>query len=572
MISMKAGSSHPQEAIKVDNVSFTYRHAKEAAVKQLDLKVSSGEMIAIAGHTGAGKSTLCMILNGIIPHFTPGKLNGKILVAGKDTAKYEPRELSQFIGVVFQDFETQLFTNSVEQEVAFGPENMCLSAEVIRDRVTKYLSFVGLQGMEKKPPALLSGGEKQRLAIAAVLAMEPDIICLDEPTSDLDPAGKKEIMALVKKLQKERRKTLILIEHETEELLNADRVLVMQQGQIKGSGQPGEILSDPDYLLAAGIRPLPICEAFSRKDTDSCPLTLEEGVRSFAENKFSLDEGKYAELLKKDQERVGKYGPPVLELRQVNFSYDDNWSLKNIDLSVRQGEFLAVLGQNGSGKTTLIKHLNGLLMPASGAVLVKGLSTRNENVRSLSGTVGYVFQNPDHQIIMETVYDDVAFGPRFAKLPEEEVLPRTLEALAAVKLTGYERRDPATLTKGQRQKVAVAAVLANKPEIIVFDEPTTGLDYHELRGMMEMISHLNAAGHTVIMVTHCMWIAAEYAHRVVVMSEGSVVLDGTAREVFGQPETLSRCHLQVPPVTALAQKFGKTILSVPEFTSCLIKS
>ena len=572
MTSMKAGSSNPREIIKIENVSFTYRHAKEAAVKQLDLTVNAGEMIAVAGHTGAGKSTLCKILNGIIPHFTPGKLTGKILIDGQDTAKFEPKDLSPFIGVVFQDFETQLFTGSVEQEVAFGPENMCLSSATIRERVKDYLAFVGLQGLEKKPPALLSGGEKQRLAIAAILAMEPDIICLDEPTSDLDPAGKKEIMALVRKIQKERKKTLVLIEHETVELLYADRVLVMQAGEIKSSGQPGQVLADPDFMLAAGIRPLPVSEAFGRKITGRRPLTLDEGVRYFKENKYSFDEVKYAALLQKDQDRAVKYGSPALELRQVNFKYDDNWSLKNIDLSIRQGEFVAILGQNGSGKTTLIKQLNGLLTPASGEVLVNGRSTRGENVRSLSRAVGYVFQNPDHQIIMETVYDDVAFGPRFAKIPEAEVQRRVHEALAAVKLTGFEKYDPSILTKGQRQKVAVAAVLANKPEIIVFDEPTTGLDYNELRGMMELISQLNAAGHTVIMVTHCMWIAAEYAHRVIVMAEGSIALDGSSREVFGQPEKLSRYHLQIPSITALARNFGKTVLSVREFINCATKS
>ena len=299
---------------------------------------------------------------------------------------------------------------------------------------------------------------------------------------------------------------------------------------------------------------------------------MAEAQAYFKKKGYTLSPEKHQKLIRRDKERQKKYGETQIELRNVNFDFGSGPVLNNLNLSVKKGEFIAILGQNGSGKTTLIKQLNGLLVPKQGTAVVNGRDTSKESVKSLSQIVGYVFQNPDHQIIMETVYDDVAFGPRFAKLDEKEIKKRVDEALAAVKLTGREKSDPLTLTKGQRQKVAVAAVLANKPDILVLDEPTTGLDDNELRGMMELIKSLNDDGHTIIMVTHCMWVAAEYAHRVVVLKQGEVLLDGPAREVFAQEEKLRECHLRPPQITGWSRQLGHTLLSVAEFRECLIHS
>ncbi len=555
-----------QEIIKFEQVSFAYRKAPEPALKKIGFKVEPGEIIGIMGPTGAGKSTLGLLLNGIIPHFVPGTLSGQVMVAGKDTAKHEPRELSATVGVVFQDFETQLFTTSVELEVAFGPENLCLPENTIKQRVNDYLGLVGLQGQGKKEPAHLSGGEKQRLAIASILSMEPEVLYLDEPTTDLDPVGKREILSLIQGLQKRKKITLLLVEHETEEMLICEQVMILNKGQVLTYGPAREVLRRNLALEQSGIKPLQVSEAFSEVREEERPLTIEEGLEYIKKQHHNWDEKKCAHLVQNDRR---EYGPIAVELEKVSFSYGKEPALKDLDLSVKRGEFVAILGQNGSGKTTLAKHLNGLLLPGRGTVRINSRNTKEHHPTSFSSEVGYVFQNPDHQIIMETVYDDVAFGPRFAKVSEAEVQQRTRETLAAVGLTGLEAQDPFTLTKGQRQQVAVAAVLANRPDILVFDEPTTGLDYRELRQLMELIKTLNAAGHTIIMVTHCMWIAAEYAQRVIVLEGGRIVLDGFTREVFSQVEKLKECQLVPPPITLLSQKLGKTMLSVAEFKECL---
>ncbi|MDD5491822.1 MAG: energy-coupling factor transporter ATPase [bacterium] len=558
-----------QEIIKVEQVSFTYRKAVRPALNKITFKVKPGEIVGIMGPTGAGKSTLGLTLNGIIPHFVPGILTGKVSIGGKDTAKCEPRDLATTVGVVFQDFETQLFTSSVELEVAFGPENLCLPVETIKKRIHDYLDLVSLSGCEKKEPAILSGGEKQRLAIAAILAIEPAVLYLDEPTTDLDPAGKIEILSLIRGLQQERKIALLLIEHETEQILSCDQVMILREGAVIMSGPAREVLCQNLVMEQLGIKPLQVSEVFSEVPENKRPLTLEEGLGYLKQQSYYCNEDDYAGLIQQDQR---EYGPVVIELEKVSFSYDNAPVLRDINWSVRKGEFIAILGQNGSGKTTLVKHLNGLLVPSQGRVLINGVDTAGHNPAKFSSEVGYVFQNPDHQIIMETVFDDVAFGPRFNKLPEADVRRRTEDILAAVGLTGLEKQDPFTLTKGQRQQVAVAAVLANRPDILVFDEPTTGLDYRELRRLMELIKKLNQAGHTIIMITHCMWIAAEYAQRVVIMDSGGISIDGPTRDIFSRVDKLHESRLVPPPVTQLSQYLGKTVLSVAEFKRCFKKT
>lgn len=558
-----------REIISIEKASFTYRKAAEPALKKIAFKIKPGETIGIIGPTGAGKSTLGLLLNGIIPHFVPGILSGKVFVDGKDTAKNEPRDLAAIVGVVFQDFETQIFTNSVELEVAFGPENLCLPTETIRKRIHDYLSLVGLAGREKKEPAHLSGGEKQRLALAAILAIEPPVLYLDEPTTDLDPAGKIEILSLIRGLQQERKITLFLVEHETEQILSCNQVMILKEGEIIMSGPAREILCQNLALEQLGIKPLQVSEVFSEIPETNRPLTVAEGMGYLKQQPYHCNEDAYACLSQKD---LREYGPEVIKLEKVNYSYGKNPALTDINLSIRKGEFVAILGQNGSGKTTLLKQLNGLLLPGQGTVWINGRDTKEHHPATFSGEVGYVFQNPDHQIIMETVYDDVAFGPRFNKLPEAEVQQRTRETLEAVGLTGLEKHDPFTLTKGQRQQVAVAAVLANQPDILVFDEPTTGLDYRELRCLMELINKLNQAGHTIIMVTHCMWIAAEYAQRIVIMDQGRISMDGPTRDIFARVDTLRECRLVPPPVTQLSQFLGKTVLSVSEFKNIFFRN
>jgi len=295
------------------------------------------------------------------------------------------------------------------------------------------------------------------------------------------------------------------------------------------------------------------------------PLTPKEGLDELKRRNWRISPERHRELVEADESREEGYGEPLIEVEGLTHRYPNGVvALEGADLTVRRGEFLAVLGQNGSGKTTLVKHFNGLLEPTEGSVRVHGEETIKQGVRRLGQRVGYVFQNPDHQIFSDTVFDEVAFGPKIRGLEEDEIKERVSEALTAVGLEGYEEEDPFGLTKGERQRVAVASVLAVRPEVLILDEPTTGLDYAEQRSMMDLVRRLNETGSTIIVVTHTMWVVAEYAHRAAVIKNGKMVLSGTVREVFANEEELRDASLRPPHIVSLGNALGFTVLSVEE--------
>lgn len=557
-------------ALEASGLRFSYRGASSEALRGLDLTVDEGQFTVIMGRSGAGKSTFCYCLNGLIPHFLRGQLEGRVRVFGLDTRERRVAELARLVGLVFQDFEAQLFSTNVELEVAFGPENFGLPLEEIKSRVKESLRAVKLEGYEHRQPAYLSGGQKQRLAIASILAIRPQLLVMDEPTTDLDPIGKMEVFEIADELRLAAEGTVVIVEHETEEALKADRVVVMSGGQVVALGSPDQVLADVPLLESAGVMPPQTAHLFHALGSPLRPLTVDDALTALEVEGLSIDSTKYLEVTGSDSHG---YGPPVIEVEDLEYSYPGGIAaLRGVSLQIRQGEFVAVLGQNGSGKTTLVKHFNGLLRPSRGSVHVKGLDTRNTSVYQLGRIVGYVFQNPDHQIFAQTVFDEVAFGPRLYGLPPDEVDKRVKEALEAVDLLHRETADPFLLTKGERQRVAVASILAAKPEVIVLDEPTTGLDYLELKGMMDLTRRLNEAGHTVIIVTHSMWVAAQYAHRIVVMSDGKVIADGPTREVFANEAVLSEAFLRPPPIVRLGNRLGATLLSVEEAAQVLVRS
>ncbi|AKX96098.1 ABC transporter ATP-binding protein [Neomoorella thermoacetica] len=557
--------------IEIRNLEFTYKGGTQPALKGIDLDINPGEFIVIMGHSGAGKSTLCLTLNGLVPNLKKGAFKGEVKIKGTPTAGHKVSHFARTVVLVFQDFETQLFSTSVELEVAFGPENFNVPPEEIKERVREALQKVRLTGFENRQPANLSGGQKQRLAIASVLSIQPEIICMDEPTTDLDPVGKYEVFSIASALRQEKHMSMIIVEHEVEEALEADRIILMKEGTILAQGTPREILSQSDLLAGCAVKPLDMAELFGRLGFKELPLTVEEGLEAWRRAGLALNQERYRSMVKAQQAaREGKYGEPIIEVKGLRHSYDKDFeALKGIDLTIRQGEFVAILGQNGSGKTTLVKHFNGLLRPTAGEVVVAGMDTRAESIDKFGRVVGYVFQNPDHQIFAGTVKEEVAYGPKLYGVPPAEIEERVRDALQAVELAGLEEEDPFSLTKGQRQRVAVASILAAKPRVIILDEPTTGLDYKEQRGMMELVRRLNDMGHTIIMVTHSMWVTAEYAHRVIVVKDGRVVMDGPTREVFAREEELEAAFLKPPQIVRFSNRLGATCLSVEEVMACL---
>ncbi|WP_233516437.1 ABC transporter ATP-binding protein [Oceanispirochaeta sp. M1] len=569
--------SSTANAIEIKDLSFRYKsetaEKNPLALENISMDVKKGEFIVIMGPSGAGKSTLANCLNGLVPHFQRGEYEGEVKVGELIVKNEKVGRMSKEIGLVFQDFEAQLFSTNTMLELAFGPENFGVPREEIHSRITEVLKTVQLEGFEGRQPSTLSGGQKQRLAIGSILATKPEIICMDEPTTDLDPVGKMGIFKIAKHLHSDSEFTLLIIEHETEEALHADRLILMENGVILKDGIPRDILKNIGLTDKIGIQSLQVPKFFNdhlKTDSADLPMTPEEGFTAFQKMGISMNDEAYENLLKADEQREASYGEVLIDVEDLVHVYpNQNKALKGVSLQIRKGEFLAVLGHNGSGKTTLVKHFNGLLSPSEGNIIVGGRNTRESTIFEIGKTVGYVFQNPDHQIFSDTVFEEVSFSPKLRGCSKEEIKIRVTEALKAVGMEGSEEEDPFSMTKGQRQRIAVASVLSAKPELIILDEPTTGLDYKEQRQMMELIQNLNKQGHTIIMITHTMWVVAEYAHRVAVIKDGEMSMYGKTRDVFKDEDTLMESYLKTPHIVNLSNKLGKTILSVDELKSCV---
>jgi len=544
-------------AISIQDLSFTYAETTRPALQHINGEVEEGTFVVIMGHEGAGKSTLCYSLNALVPRFFRGEYAGQVVVHNVEVARARVAEMSRRVGLVLQDFEAQLFSTSVELEVAFGPENLCLSRDEIERRIDHYLRFVGLAEMRRREPASLSGGQKQRLAIASVLALEPPIVVMDEPTTDLDPVGREEVLSVSDLLRQERR-TLVVVDQDPDTAVDADQVWLMREGEMVAQGPPRQVLTDLALLESCGVQPPPTVALFQALGWPGQPLTVEEAIALIRQHNLAQPRPLQAPAA------LTNGRPVILELRNVDYIYPTRAveALKGVDLQIREGEFLALVGQNGSGKTTLAKHLNGLLKPTRGEVLFRGRPLQDIRRTEMARHVGYVFQNPDHQIFSNTVREEVGFSLRMAGMDAKTIEERVAEALAVVGLSGYEDEVPFTLTKGERQRVAVASVLAAQPQVIILDEPTTGLDYRHQRSMMEMLRDLHRRGHTVIIITHSMWVAAEYAERVVVMKDGQILLDAPTRAAFAQEQVLAEASLRPPPLLRLGNWLGTSGLTL----------
>ena len=575
-----------EEAVCLRHLSFSYAAGHDGpALYDVSLTVQRGEMVVIMGATGAGKTTLAKCLNRVIPMFQPGVLSGEICLFGRVLREESVADLAGLIGLVSQDFEAQLFATNVVQEVVFGMEQLGLPADEMRPRLAHALQAVGLYGFEARDPATLSGGEKQRLAIAATLALQPSIMVFDEPTTDLDPVGKLEIFAVLAAMRRQGY-TLIVIEHEIAAAECADRLLIMSHGRIVADDAPARVLARVDFLRQHGVRAPDLSRLAARLGLHPPPLSLDEAEAMVRNRKSEVSsqesEVRSQEIEEEHSSRTFHISlltshrspaiPPLLSVDDVSFSYepDGDLALDRVSLTIRAGEFLAIIGQNGSGKTTLAKHLNGLLSPSAGRVYLRGVDVRSLPINAVAADVGYVFQNPDHQIFAATVYDEVAFGPRNFSLPAAETDERVRMALDAVGLVGLERDDPFLLGKGQRQRLAVASLLALRPRLLILDEPTTGLDYPEQQRMMDLIAQLHTQGMAIVIITHTPWVVAEYARRGVLMAGGRILVDAPLRTLFAQGALLEQAHFCAPDITRLGRRFGVTPLSVEEFAKLIV--
>jgi energy-coupling factor transport system ATP-binding protein len=479
--------------------------------------------------------------------------------------------MARDVGMVIQDYEEQLFGTSVEAEVAFGPENLAVPPAEIGERVDRSLSIAGLDDLGRsRAPDSLSGGQKQRLVFAGVLATHPDLLILDEPTSDLDPAGGRQTLSVIADLAETTGAagsggwpgpdSIVMVTHDTEEALLADRAVLLEGGRVAESGTVRDVFTDVERLRNSRVAVPPLVDAFDRLGFDRADLPLTVSEAAAVAEDAGLTWTPYTDR-EAPAGTATDVGDLLFELDGIVHEYDtDGEGVRAVDgvsLDINRGEVVAIVGHNGSGKTTLAKHLNGLLDPDEGVARWNGCDLASTSMSEVGRRVGFVFQNPDHQIFAATVEEEVAFGPENFGHSGEELDRRIGEAIATVELDGLEEADPFNLSKGQRQRVALASILATEPEVIVFDEPTTGLDAAQQDRFMDLVADLNREqGVTVVMVTHSMATVATYAPRTVVMEGGRKVADGPTRDLFGDEQRLREWQLHPPQPVALSNRLA----------------
>lgn len=546
--------------ITARDLSYQYITSASPVIKHISLTVNRGDYLAVVGPSGSGKSTLCLTFNGIIPHSITGIMSGDVVVDGLNTREHPVYELAEKVGIVLQNPESQLFAMSVEEELAFGPENLGLPREEILVRVEEGLAVTGIQDRDRFPFSL-SGGEKQKLAIASMLTMQPSYLVLDEPTSQLDPRGKEEVYSVLEMLHR-KGVTLVLIEHDTEHVAeHARTVIVLKEGGVVTCGSPKEVFSRVEEMRELGIQVPGVAEFTFELYKRGI---VKEVCTTLAETAFVVEDLKKKVRKKTPPKEPVRQGEPIIEVRELSFKYDQ-YVLRGITFTLHQGEILAIVGQNGSGKTTLVKHFNGLLRPFQGEVIVNGESVKKKSVAEMARQVGYVFQNPDHQIFADTVFDEVEFGLKNLGVPEPERKARVLNVLNETNLRQYENTHPAALSGGEKQRLALASVLVMNPSILILDEPTTGLDLKSSRSIISLVKNLHHQNHTVILVTHDMNLVAEMAQRILILREGKLVADGIPHAIFADHELLRENFLEEPQITRLSKMMGAgTCLTVEE--------
>ncbi len=520
-----------ETTLVIENLSFRYRDRQDLAIKDISLQVSQGQLVLIAGASGCGKTTLVRCINGLIPRSYKGEIQGRILVNGQPIEKMLLSRISQMVGTVLQDPERQILGTRVSSEVAFGLENLGLPRPEIRQRVQTAMEYLGISALAERETFNLSGGEKQKVALAGVLAMHPNILLLDEPLASLDPASAQETLALVRRLADEGM-TILMVEHRVEDgfKIRPDLAIFMADGQIRYQGPVSGFNNVVDYRAVK----MPAQMVMERAVVDPPPAEIR--------------------FLPAVSAAPGS-DKPLVQFENVRFEYEQNRDvLQDISLSIRRGDVIAVLGPNGAGKTTLVKHAIGLLKPKSGRVLVDAEDTRQMSVAQIAGTLGYVFQSPSHMLFASTVEEELAFGPTNLRHQPEAIKKEVKEALEIVNLSGKEKDPPLSLSFGQQKRVSIAAILAMRSRILVMDEPTAGQDYKNYMEFMDAILQLPYF-EAILFITHDVDLAVIYANRVLLVAQGRLVDDGPPQDVLRDYNRLAACRLV--PTSLLQANFDR---------------
>jgi energy-coupling factor transport system ATP-binding protein len=566
------------------DVSFAYLGAARAALRHVDLGVAPGEVVLLTGASGCGKSTLALALCGLIPSRVHGELRGRVTFAGRTLSGLPPHQASQLVGMVFQNPNQQLISQTVESEVAFGPENLALPQPEIAARVDWCLDVTGMSGLRRAAVVTLSGGQKQRTAIAATLAMRPRVLVLDEPLSDLDPVGAQEVLATLRRLARDERTGVVVIEHRVDEVAPwADRVVLMDGGWVVLDRPPRSAWSDGAPWLAAGVG-VPDMVRLAHDVPAAFPagpaLSVDEAVEAVRGTWFAAAlAAAAADRAQGRPHRTGvgppAAGPPVLSWEHVSVTFGGNRAVDDVTLSVGEGEWVALIGANGSGKSTLTGLAVGLGKPSAGTVAFRGRPVRPGRVFEHAAQVALLLQAADEMLFAETVRGELEFGLRYRAPPASSIL----DLVGAVEFFGFdglEHHSPWELSQGGRQRLALAALLVGAPGVLVLDEPTTGQDADHMRAFLQLLNRIRSyTGLTVITVTHDIRGLASRAARVILLGEGQVRMDGPASQVFARTEELARWGVLAPPLARLQTGLpgaasGDVLLTVEEVAAAAL--
>ena len=540
--------------IEFKDFSFQYRVQAKPTLNNINLTIYEGEKVLIVGPSGSGKSTISNCINGLVPFLYEGDISGSLKINGKETRDMSIAEISNSVGTVLQDPDSQFIGLTVAEDIAFKLENNCVDVDRMKEKVKTVSRIVGIDTHLDSSPQRLSGGQKQRVSLAGVMVDEVNILLFDEPLASLDPATGKNAIDLIDKIKNDSNKTIVIIEHRLEDVLyrNVDRVIVVNNGEIVKDTTPGELLAT-EILKECGIRePLYITAlkyAGCKLDKDMNLENIDEiNLHSLSEALESWADGVVNEEVKESIE-------PLLELKNVNFEYSKNKKvLKDISFKINKGEMVSIVGRNGAGKSTISRLICGFYHPTSGEILFEGNNLKNSTIKERAEKIGLVMQNPNQMISKTMIFDEVALGLQIRGITEDETKRRVYEALKICGLYEFRNWPISALSFGQKKRVTIASILVLNPELIILDEPTAGQDFKHYTEIMEFLKELNKKGVTIVMITHDMHLMLEYTDRSIVLSDGEKIAEDKAFRILTDDEVIEKANLKETSLYQLALK------------------
>jgi energy-coupling factor transport system ATP-binding protein len=561
--------------VRIDNVTFTYTGQVDPALRAVDLTIRAGDVVLLTGPSGCGKSTLAHALVGLIPTRITGTMHGRAYLDDAAVSDMKIHDVAQHIGIVFQNPDTQLVQLSVEEEVAFGPENLMLPAEEIEKRVVRALAATGMLAYRREQLFALSGGQKQRVAIAAVLAMQPQVLVLDEPTSDLDPVGTQEVLAVLRDLNSRDGTTIVLIEHKVDEVIGwVDRLLLMDQGRIVVDAPPRNAFAQRAIWHTLGVaipQLVQVAQGLPEVFGETVALTVDAAYAALKNTPFAATLRRATAPAPAPLQPLTTPGPPLAEWRNVDLAFGTHQVLFNVSMHVQPGEWVALIGANGSGKTSLASLVMGFQGPTGGTIMVNGRPVKPGSVSRQATSIAYLFQAADTMLFTSSVERELQFG-QTQRLAKKRDAAFTIDSILRVTdLEEYRETNPFLLSFGQRKRLAIGALLTRQPAMLILDEPTTGQDEGHARTFLHFLEEVRQRLHlTYLMITHDMRAVAMYATRLMVLREGQIALQGSPSLVFAHRAELATCGIVPPPIADLHARLcgdqaAEVALTVPDF-------